>query len=257
MSARNPVWNPEQYFRFADERLQPAIDLMGRIVHPGPAVVVDLGCGAGNALPLLAGRFPGAAVSGVDGSTTMLARAAEGGFATRQADIATWRPDAPVDVLFSNAALQWLPAHETLFPRLLSQVAPGGVLAVQMPAMDATPARRLQREVAAEGPWATALAGATASPSILEMGAYYRLLRPMVKRLDLWFTEYVHLLKGPDPVMQWFMGSSLQPYVQALPEALRPAYLAAYADAVRPHYPAEADGTVLFPFRRFFLMASL
>jgi trans-aconitate 2-methyltransferase len=254
--AANPAWDPEQYLRFSGERLQPAVDLVARIRHPGPRRVVDLDCGAGNALPLLAARFPGAEVMGVDASAEMLAKARDAGFATAQADIATWRPEAPVDVIFSNAALHWLPGHEVLFPRLLSLLAPGGVLAVQMPAMHNAPLRRLQHTVAEQGPWAEALQKVGSAPPILGMRDYYDLLRPGAASLDLWFTEYVHELRGQDPVMQWALGSSLRPFVEALPEAMRPGFLAAYARALGPEYPPSADDTVLLPFRRFFLMAS-
>jgi trans-aconitate 2-methyltransferase len=259
----NPGWDPAQYLRFADERLRPALDLVARIVHPGPRRVVDLGCGAGNALPVLAARFPGAAISGVDGSAAMLARAAKAGFRVEQADIAAWTPAEPVDVLFSNAALHWLAGHETLFPRLLGCLAPGGVLAVQMPAMDAARFRVLQYEVAArEGqPWTERLRGVRSAPPILAPEAYYDLLAGRTVALDLWLTEYVHVLRGPDAVVQWALGTSLRPFLDALdgpaPEATeaRAAFLAAYADAVRPHYPPRADGAVLLPFRRLFLLA--
>lgn len=255
--AANPAWDPEQYLRFSGERLQPAIDLVARIRHPGARRVVDLGCGAGNALPLLAARFPGAEVMGVDASAEMLAKAREAGFATQQADIATWQPEAPVDVIFSNAALHWLPGHEALFPRLLSLLAPGGVLAVQMPAMHDAPVRRLQYTVAEQGPWAEALRKVGSAPPILAMCEYYDLLRPSAASLDLWFTEYVHELHGQDPVVQWALGSSLKPFVDALPEALKPGFLAAYAEALRPEYPPSANGAVLLPFRRFFMLISV
>jgi trans-aconitate 2-methyltransferase len=255
--AANPGWNPEQYLRFSAERLQPAIDLISRISHPGALQVVDLGCGAGNALPLLAARFPDAELTGVDGSAEMLAQTAAGGFPVQQADIAEWRPERPLDVVFSNAALHWLPGHETLFPRLLGSLAPGGTLAVQMPAMHDAPLRALQVEVAAQGPWAERLRGMASAPPILSAGAYYDLLRPRCASLDLWFTEYVHVLTGPDPVMQWAMGSSLRPYLDQLEEAQKPGFLAAYAEALRPHYPTRADGSVLLPFRRLFILASL
>ncbi|MBO1075380.1 methyltransferase domain-containing protein [Roseomonas marmotae] len=253
----NPGWNPEQYLRFADERLQPVIDLIARISHHGPRRVVDLGCGAGNALQLLSLRFPGAEVTGVDGSAEMLGKAARSGYRTEQADIATWRPEEPVDVIFSNAALHWLPEHETLFPHLLSLLSPGGVLAVQMPAMDRMPLRQLQYEVARHGPWADALKGVSSARGLLPIQDYYRMLRPRSVGLELWFTEYVHVLKGPDPVVQWAMGSSLRPFLDVLPEEMKPDFLAAYAEALRPHYPPLEDGTVLLPFRRFFVLASI
>ncbi|MDQ1079063.1 methyltransferase domain-containing protein [Pseudoroseomonas cervicalis] len=253
----NPSWNPEQYLRFGDERLRPAIDLIGRLTLPAAQRVVDLGCGAGNALPLLAARFPGARVLGVDGSAAMLAKARENGFETQQADLADWAPVEPVDLLFSNAALHWLTGHERLLPRLLQSLAPGGMLAVQMPAMHAAPLRALQDGLAASSRWVTRLGDIRSAPPILEAGAYYDLLRPLTRALDLWFTEYVHVLRGEEPVVQWAMGTSLRPYLDALPEAERPAFLQDYAERLRPHYPRREDGTVLLPFRRFFLTATV
>lgn len=265
-AATNPSWDPSQYLRFGDERLRPALDLIARIPQrPAPRRAVDLGCGAGNALPALAARFPGAEVAGVDGSADMLARAAAAGFATYQADIATWKPNGPApDVIFSNAALQWLPDHRTLLPRLFRLVAPGGWFAVQMPAMHDAPVRALQAPVAATGPWAARLRGVTSAPPILEPGDYYDLLTAQgAAALDLWVTEYVHVLR-PDPapgaahpVAQWAMGTSLRPYLDALADApsLRDAFLAAYTAEMAPHYPPRADGAVLLPFRRLFILA--
>jgi trans-aconitate 2-methyltransferase len=249
------TWDAAQYLRFEDERLRPALDLVARIAHPAPARVVDLGCGAGNALPVLAARFPGATVTGVDGSAAMLAKAQ--GFATEQADIATWAPAAPVDVLFSNAALQWLGGHQALFPRLLSHLAPGGVLAVQMPAMHAAPLRAEQDRIAREGPWVPALAQVGSAPPVLDPGAYFDLLRPRVAALDLWVTEYIHVLRGPDPVVQWAMGTSLRPFLDALQGDLRAGFLDAYRAAMRAAYPPRADGAVLLPFRRLFILARM
>jgi trans-aconitate 2-methyltransferase len=254
----NPAWDPAQYLRFADERLRPALDLIARIPpssDDAPPRVVDLGCGAGNALPVLAARFPQAEVVGVDGSAAMLAKAAGAGFRTEHADIASWTPPAPTDVIFSNAALHWLTDHERLFPRLLGFLAPGGVLAVQMPAMHDAPFRSIQAEVAARGPWAGRLRGVSSSPPILAPEAYYDLLAGRTASLELWLTEYVHILRGPDPVVQWAMGSSLRPYLDALDEPSRAPFLAAYAAALRPHYPPRPDGAVLLPFRRLFILA--
>src|SRR6185437_12843528 len=149
-------WDPTQYLRFSDERLRPALDLLAQVPLTAPARVVDLGCGAGNVTAILRRRFPDADVLGVDGSDAMLAKAREAAPGARfmQGDFATWTPDAPPDLIYSNAALHWVTDHETLFPRLVSLLAPGGVLAVQMPAMHDAPLRRLQLEVAAHGPWA-------------------------------------------------------------------------------------------------------
>lgn len=252
-----PGWDPEQYLRFADERLRPAMDLLARVDLDAPARVVDLGCGAGNVTALLARRFPAAEVVGVDASEPMLeaARAAAPGCRFVAADIGAWTPAAPPDLIYSNAALHWLGAHEVLFPRLLSLLAPGGVLAVQMPAMHDAPFRRLQSEVAASGPWAQALRGAGSARDILAPEAYWDMLRPHAAALDLWQTIYMHALHGEDAVVEWASGSSLRPFLDKLPDVQRGPFRAAYAEALRPHYKRRPDGTTLLPFRRLFILA--
>ncbi|MCA3361895.1 MAG: methyltransferase domain-containing protein [Roseomonas sp.] len=254
MTAKD-IWDAKVYLQFEDERLRPALDLIARIPHEAPKLVVDLGCGAGNALPVLVARFPHARVMGVDGSAAMLAKAEAAGFATAQADIATWQPEAPADVIFSNAALQWLDGHEALFPRLLECLAPGGVLAVQMPAMHAAPLRAVQDRIAREGPWAEALQRVKSAPAILTPEAYYALLSPRVTKLEMWVTEYIHVLRGEDPVVRWAMGTSLRPYLDALGPEGSKGFLAEYAAAMRDAYPPGADGAVLLPFRRLFILA--
>src|SRR5215467_4203957 len=127
------TWDPAQYLKWSDHRLRPAVDLLQRVAVANPTEVVDLGCGTGNVTGLLRARWPAAHVTGVDASASMRARASDPSVDWRQADVATWEPRAPVDVLFSNATLHWIDDHAALFPRLLAQVARGGVLAVQMP----------------------------------------------------------------------------------------------------------------------------
>ena len=252
-------WDPRQYLRYTDERLRPALDLMARIDLAQPASIVDLGCGPGNVTAILARRWPAAAVLGIDASAPMLerARAAAPTCWFELGDFSTWTPAAPVDLIYSNAALHWRGEHAALFPRLVGQLAPGGVLAVQMPAMHNAPLRRLQQEVAADGPWAGLLADVDAARAILEPGEYYDILRPIVASLDIWETTYLHVLTGEDAVVQWAMGTSLKPFLDRLPADMRPDFLAAYAAALRPEYPRRADGTTLLPFRRMFIMATV
>jgi trans-aconitate 2-methyltransferase len=252
---RKDIWDAKTYLQFEDERLRPALDLIARIPHEAPKLVVDLGCGAGNALPVLAARFPAARVMGVDGSAAMLVKATEAGFETAQAEISTWAPQTPVGVIFSNAALQWLGGHEALFPRLLECLAPGGVLAVQMPSMHAAPLRAEQDRIAREGPWAEVLQRVKSAPPILSPEAYYAMLSPRVSALYLWVTEYIHVLRGEDPVVRWAMGTSLRPVLDALGPEGSKGFLAAYAAAMRDAYPPGPDGAVLLPFRRLFVLA--
>ena len=265
--AQRPIaaWDPAQYLRFSDQRLRPALDLLGQVPLTAPGRVVDLGCGAGNVTAILKQRFPVAEVTGVDGDAAMLqkARAAAPGCRFEQGDFATWAPSGrpsgdptdALDLIFSNAALQWVGGHATLFPRLISLLAPGGVLAVQMPAMHDAPLRRLQYAVAAQGPWAERLGGHASAPPILDPPGYWDLLRPLVTSLDIWETTYLHPLTGEDAVVEWAAGSSLRPFLEPLEPAQQAAFRCAYAEALRPHYPRRTDGTTLLPFRRLFLIA--
>ncbi len=251
-------WDPIQYLRFTDERLRPALDLLAQVPLLDPANVVDLGCGPGNVTAILRQRFPAATIVGVDGSAAMLAKARlavpDAGFV--EGDFSTWSPDGPApELIYSNAALHWVGGHAVLLPRLISLLADGGVLAVQMPAMHNAPLRTLQYTVAETGPWSDTLRGVGSAPPVLEPGDYYDLLRPHVASLDIWETTYLHGLQGEDAVGEWASGSSLRPFLDKLPAAKRPDFRRAYADAVRPHYPRRTDGTTLVPFRRLFLIA--
>jgi trans-aconitate 2-methyltransferase len=251
------AWDPGQYLRFADHRLRPALDLLAQVPLEAPAHVVDLGCGAGNITAILKQRFPAADVMGIDGDAAMLRTARDKAPDCRfeQADFTNWAPPMAPALIYSNAALQWVGGHETLFPRLLSLLAPDGVLAIQMPAMHDAPLRRLQYDVAAHGPWAERLAAHASAPPILEPAQYWDLLRPRASALDLWETTYLHPLTGEDAVVEWAAGSSLRPFLAPLDPDQREAFRRAYADALRPHYPRRADGTTLLPFRRMFLIA--
>ncbi|MGH7066905.1 MAG: methyltransferase domain-containing protein [Acetobacteraceae bacterium] len=251
------LWDPAQYLQFGSERLRPALDLLARVPLASPAHVVDLGCGAGNVTALLRKRWPEADILGVDASDAMLARARKAAPGCRflAADIAGFVADRKPGLIFSNAALHWLADHRRLFPRLVSLLAPGGVLAVQMPAMDQAPFRTLQSKVARNGPWAAALSGIGRVHPILGPTDYWELLRPISHSLELWETIYLHVLTGPDAVLQWAMGTSLRPYLAQLEEPLKSAFREAYREALRPHYPERPDGTTFLSFRRFFLLA--
>ena len=257
MAMTTGSWDPGQYLKFSDERLRPALDLLARVPLDTASRVVDLGCGTGSMTAILKRRFAAADVLGVDGAETMLAkaRAAAPDCAFAQADFGTWAPAVPVDLIFSNAALHWVTGHEAVFPRLVAGLAPGGVLAVQMPAMHDAPLRRLQNEIAARVPFAAHLGQSGYARDILSPGAYYDLLRPLVKTLDIWEATYLHVLSGEDAVVEWAAGSSLRPFLDKLPADLTPAFRAGYAEALRPHYPRRADGATLLPFKRLFLLA--
>jgi trans-aconitate 2-methyltransferase len=257
MARTAAVWDPAQYLRFANERLRPALDLLAQVPLDAPAHVVDLGCGAGNVTAILKQRYPDAAVVGVDSSASMLekARATTPDCRFEQADFFQWQPrDAP-DLIYSNAALHWVDRHPILFPRLLSLLAPGGVLAVQMPMMHDTPLRKLPLEIATSGPWAEHLRGIVSAPDVLTPVEYWDMLRPKAAALDMWQTTYMHVLSGEHAVMEWASGSSLRPFLDKLPDDLKRSFSEAYSAATRPHYPRRPDGTTLLPFQRLFMVA--
>lgn len=253
-----PTWDADLYLRFADERTRPAIDLLARVALAAPARIIDLGCGPGNSTALLRARWPAAAVVGLDSSPQMIAAARrdqpDGDWVL--GDIATWAADPPYDLVFSNATLQWLPDHATLYPRLLAQVAPGGALATQIPVFHAMPVQRALLGVVADPAWRDRLEPATRSLVADAPGFYYDALRPLAGRIDLWETEYIHVLASTDAIVEWISGTRLRPYLEALAdEAERGEFLTRLRAAVAAIYAPQRDGKVLFPFRRLFVVA--
>jgi len=252
------AWDPAQYLKFADQRLRPAIDLLNRIDVADPGEVCDLGAGAGNVTRLLKARWPNARVTGVDASQEMLAKAAAAApeIAWQQGDLATWRPERPADVIYSNAALHWVGDHERLFATLLSSLKPGGVLAVQMPRNFSAPSHTAMAEAARSGPWRAKLEPLLRPVPVAEPAFYYGVLAPRAASLDIWETEYLQVLEGEHPVKEWTKGTWLKPLLDALEEPHRSGFEAAYAELVARAYPRRADGRTLLPFRRLFIVAT-
>lgn len=250
-------WNPEQYLKFADHRLRPAIDLLNRVDATAPTLVYDLGCGAGNVTRLLRDRWPAARIVGVDSSREMLdrARQAVSGVEWVLADLASWRPERPPDVIYSNAALHWLDDHGTLFPALLGSLAPRGALAVQMPRNHGAPSHTSMFAAARSPEWRERLAGFLRESPVGPPERYWSLLSGAAT-LDVWETEYLQALRGDAPVVQFMMGSALKPLLDALAAPARGAFLADYTRRVAEAYPPRPDGTTLFPFRRLFVVAT-
>jgi trans-aconitate 2-methyltransferase len=251
-------WSPEQYLKFADLRLRPALDLLARIDLASPARIVDLGCGAGNVTAWLARRWPKAELTGVDSSPEMLARArgALPGVAFVAADIGSWRPEQAVELIYSNAALHWLDGHERLFPMLLGLLAPGGVLAVQMPRNHQAPSHRAMVEAAEAVPWAAKLRPLLRPSPVAAPERYYDILSRHAATLDICEVEYLQVLSGDNPVKEFTKGSALKPLLDALDGTERTAFEADYAQRVLVAYPPRADGRTLFPFRRLFIVAT-
>ena len=257
------AWDPAQYLKFEAERARPFHDLVARIAVESPQRVVDLGCGPGNATATLLDRWPGAVVHGVDSSAEMIATAsglADARLDFSVGDIETWQPDGPVDVIVSNAALQWVPAHVELLPRWMTGLTKGGALAFQVPSNVDGGAAAVFRAVAGRAPWADRLEAIAESWGPSQAGGvrsgeeYVDLLAGLGYRVDAWQTTYFHVLPGADPVLEWYSGTGLRPFLDALPEAGHAEFRAQVAAGLREAFPTRGYGTVL-PFRRLFVIA--
>lgn len=251
-------WNAGEYLRFADERTRPAADLLGRVPLRDAASVVDLGCGPGNSTGLLASRFPHADILGVDNAPDMLATARRAVPSAQflQADLRDWHPKSEPDLIFANAALQWLPDHKKLLTHLAHLVARGGCLAVQMPDNLDEPSHRLMREVAADGPWAAAIGDAAAlRERIAPAGAYYDWLTAADCAVEIWETTYQHPLADPAAIVSWLQATGLRPFLARVPAGMRADFIATYEAALAQAYPRRGDGKVLLAFPRLFIVA--
>ncbi len=267
------MWDPAQYLNFADERSRPFFDLVGRIGASAPSYVVDLGCGPGQLTATLAQRWPMADVEGIDSSAEMIAAAdrmlAEassargprgcgdepaGRLAFRVGDVVDWKPERPVDVIVSNAVLQWVPGHLDLLPAWVDGLADGGWLAFQLPGNFDQPSHAILRELAASPRWRGQLAGAQLNRQAGDPEDYLGLLARLGLKVDAWETTYLHVLTGPDPVTEWYKGTGLRPVLSVLRPADAAAFLAEYSERVQAAYPSASYGTVL-PFRRVFVVA--
>ena len=255
------TWDPDRYLAYADERGRPFVDLLARVPAETPRVVVDLGCGPGNLTALQAARWPGEEVTGIDSSPEMIEAAREvAGVTWEVADLREWaRPDTavlsdPVDVLVSNATLQWLPDHLELLPRLVDRLAAGGWFAFQVPGNFGEPSHTIRADIADRSAYAEHVRG-VAVPASHEPADYLRALLDLGCEADVWETTYVHVLSGDDPVFDWVSGTGARPTLQALPDDLRPLFEDEFRALLREAYPADPAGRVVMPFRRVFAVA--
>jgi trans-aconitate 2-methyltransferase len=250
------MWDPQRYLSRAAERARPFFDLITRIDAVAPGTVVDLGCGPGNLTATLAERWPNAEVIGVDSSTAMVEAARRiDGIDVVLADVREWEPPSPVDVMVSNAVLQWVPDHLALLPRLAGWLAPGGWLGFQVPGNYGEPAHVLLNELADSDAWRDRLgADRVTRAAVHEPSDYLEVLAGLGLAPDVWTTTYLHVLHGDEAVLDWMTGTALRPVLAALDNDAAAAFLAEYGERLRKHYPRRHYGTVL-PFRRIFAVA--
>ena len=248
------MWNPDQYQKFTSERDRPFFDLLARVGAQQPRRVADLGCGPGTLTATLLERYPQAFVTGVDSSAAMLEKASheDPRLVFRLEDLRDWHPPEAQDVIVSNAALQWVPDHDTLIPRLARLVAPDGWLAVQMPANFDSPTHTILHELCAQHPKLERLNDTPRTWQPLPW--YVQTLSGLGFRVDAWETTYLHLLQGDNAVLEWVKGTALRPVLAALEPDEGTAFLHTYGERLLEAYPRAAHGTLL-PFKRVFFAA--
>jgi trans-aconitate 2-methyltransferase len=256
---RDVMWDPAQYLRFGDERSRAFFELTSQIRTERPGLVVDLGCGPGQLTAYLASRWPEAEVRGIDSSAEMIAAAqqaaaGDGRVQFSLGDLRDWQPERPVDVIVSNAVLQWVPEHEELLQRWAAALSPGGWLAFQLPGNSAKPVYAILRELAESDRWRPLLSGASLNQQSASPVAYLDLLSSAGCVVNAWETTYQHVLPGEDPVLEWYRGAGLRPLLATLDPDQAAVFAAEYGARLREAYPRRPYGTIL-PFRRVFVVA--
>lgn len=258
-------WDPQAYLQFARLRERPVLELLDRMAPLQPQRIYDLGCGTGIATQLLAQRWPQAELTGIDSSAQMLSEASYLPIKAlwQKCDVQHWRAEQPADLLFAAAVLHFINGHETLLPRLLRQLRPGGCLAAHMPNWRDAPWYALMLETLEHGGLHDAPLGTPqlrqfmAERAVLSLEHYYRLLAPRTTDLDIWETEHLQVVDGQSPIFDWVKVSALRPVLLALNEQERKRFLEQYLARLHQQYPPERDGHTLFPFKRVFILATV
>lgn len=256
MTVGAPKWNPQQYLLFERERTRPCRDLVARVELDDPQFIADLGCGPGNSTAVLAERWQRATITGVDNSPEMLKKARASAIRATwvRADLREWEPDRAYDLLFSNAVFHWVEDQEILLPRLLDSLRISGVLAFQIP----SPAgvwRGVLSEVASRGRWRGRIPRGALTLHSHPPQFYYDLLAPRAAQIEIWETEYIHVLPNVAAIVEWIKGSALRSVLDALSPQESKEFIGEYTDAIGEKYEERPDGKVLFPFRRIFVVA--
>ncbi|WP_026042351.1 trans-aconitate 2-methyltransferase [Pantoea sp. A4] len=251
-------WDPVLYRQFEAERTRPALELLGRIPVTHPTRVTDLGCGPGNSTELLRQHWPDAQIIGLDNSPAMLVQARERlpDCFFVESDIQRWHPQSPQQIIYANASLQWVENHNQLIPHLVRQLAPEGVLAIQMPDNVNEPSHRLMREIAVREPFSQLIPAAIVErKQAFSTEHYYDLLTQNGCQVDIWRTTYFHVMPTVSAIVDWLRSTGLRPFLAQLNQEQQRLFLDAYLSELKNAYPQRADGRVLLAFPRFFIVA--
>jgi trans-aconitate 2-methyltransferase len=250
-------WSAAEYVKFEDDRTRPVHELLARVPMADISDAVDLGCGPGNSTAVIAERYPRARIIGVDTSPDMLAaaRARLPDVTFTEADVGTWTPPRPVDLILANAVLHWVPDHLDVVVKLVGHLNPGGAFAFQVPNNELEPSRIAIRETLSRGPWAEKFRTPPVRQQIPPVEVYYDRLSTLGS-VDIWRTIYNHPMEDAQGIADWNVGTALRPVLDRLDESERPAFMEAYVARLAEAYPTRADGRVLHRFPRLFVVVT-
>jgi len=251
-------WNPQLYLKYKDERTQPSIDLVKRIKIDAPGKIIDIGCGSGNSTQILCRRWPESRVTGLDNSPAMIDKA-KSDFPDQEwilSDTSCIDSKNKYDIVFSNAAIQWIPDHEELVTRLFSSVENNGALAVQVPVFTDMPLGKSINKIADKPEWIRYTAGCNELFTYHDYGFYYDILAEQSSLLDIWITHYIHILDSQESILEWIRSTGLKPYLERLENnELKNKFAEEILSEIKKDYPLQKNGKVLFPFKRLFFIA--
>lgn len=251
-------WNPNLYLKFDNERSRPSVDLVARIKSEHPVSIIDVGCGPGNSTQVLHRKWPAAQIIGVDNSPAMIEKAKED---YPEQDWLLFDADKDriidtFDIVFSNAAIQWIPNHEDLIKRFSEMLNEYGMLAVQIPLFFDMLLGKSIHEIAESDKWNNKTGGVRQLFTIHTPEFYFDILSKYFKKIDIWTTNYFHTMESHTAILEMIRSTGLKPYLERLEiDAERDAFEAEVLDGIVRDYPSQNNGKVLFPFTRLFFVA--
>jgi trans-aconitate 2-methyltransferase len=256
----NRDWNPNLYLKFDKERTQPSIDLVSRINFEAPRKIIDIGCGPGNSTQILVQRWPAASVTGVDNSPAMIEKA------KRDFPNQNWKLldagkdeiNEKYDIVFSNAAIQWIPDHAELLKRFFNALNDDGLLAIQLPLFWDMPLGKAIKNIAKDHRWETQVKGAAELFTIHNYSYYYDKLSQLFNSIEMWETHYIHIMDSHFSILEMIRSTGLKPYLDGLEdEHDKREFEGLVLKEIAKDYPQQKNEKVLFPFKRAFFIANM
>ena len=258
LDKNNSDWNPQLYLKFKNERTQPSIDLVYRININNPEKIIDIGCGPGNSTQILCQRWPDSCVTGLDNSHAMIEKAKTDYPEQKWILSDTDNLDQKIkyDVVFSNAAIQWIPEHEKLIPSLFNITKKNGAMAIQLPKFRDMPIGKSIEQISAKSRWNCYTSEADDLFTYHDYSFYYELLAEHSVKIDMWETSYIHTLDSQEAILEWIRSTALKPYLDCLENNdMKHEFEEDVLDEIKKNYPLQKKGKVLFPFKRLFFVA--